>query len=68
VTRRVHRFGLNTSEIAIFPWNQGTVNSKRISGTFTHSCWQPAGRGGVVSLGFEMTSMYSAWTTKLGAW
>jgi hypothetical protein len=44
---RVHRFGVNTSEIAIFPWNQGTTNSKRISGTFTRSCWKPGGGVGV---------------------
>jgi hypothetical protein len=52
LTRRVHRFGVKTSEIAIFPWNQGTTNSKRISGTFTRSCLKPGGErkvGGVKS-------------------
>lgn len=47
LTRRLQRFGVNASEIAIFPWNQGTTNSKRISGTFKRSCWKPwVGVGG----------------------
>jgi len=45
LTGRVQRFDVNTSEIAVFPWNQGTTNSKRISGTFTRSCWKPRGGG-----------------------
>jgi hypothetical protein len=71
LARRVQHYGLNTSEVAVFSWNEGTTNSKRISGTFTHSCWKPWGPGGggeILSQCFEMSSIYSAGATQLGAW